>query len=310
MRVIITGGTGLIGRALANSLASDHHEVIVLSRNKNRTGGLVSGVKVESWDARSTAGWGPLADGADAIVNLAAESLAGEGFPPSRWTGERKKRIRESRISAGMAVTEAIREAARKPSVLIQASAVGYYGPRGDEDIRESAPAGSDFPANVAREWEGCTAEVEKMGVRRAVIRTGIVLTTKGGVLPMLALPFRLFAGGPIGSGKQQMPWIHLHDEIAAIRFLMDSPGAQGAYNLSAPSPVSNAQFAKNLGKVMRRPSFLPLPGFAFRLAFGELSMMLLEGQRAVPARLLEAGFQFHYPELEGALRDLFQNRK
>jgi hypothetical protein len=310
MRVIITGGTGLIGKALANSLAHDHHEVIVLSRNKNKTSGLAGGVQVVEWDARTAQGWGALADGAGAIINLAGESIAGEGFPPSRWTPERKRRIRDSRVNAGRAITEAVKAANNKPSVLIQSSAVGYYGTHGDQDITEDAPLGSDFLADVSQEWEAATAEVEKMGVRRVIIRTGIVLSTKGGVLPLMALPFRLFAGGPIGSGKQQIPWIHIDDQIGAIRFLMENAAARGAYNLSAPNPLSNAEFGKAIGRALGRPSFFPTPGIAFKLAFGELAMLLLEGQRAVPRRLQEAGYAFQYADADAALKDLFTNGK
>ncbi|MBL8163289.1 MAG: TIGR01777 family oxidoreductase [Anaerolineae bacterium] len=310
MRVIITGGTGLIGKALANSLAHDHHDVIVLSRNKNKTSGLAGGVQVVEWDARTAQGWGALADGAGAIINLAGESIAGEGFPPSRWTPERKRRIRDSRVNAGKAITEAIKAANNKPSVLIQSSAVGYYGTHGDQDITEDAPAGSDFLSDVSKEWEAATAEVEKMGVRRVIVRTGIVLSSKGGVLPLMSLPFRLFAGGPIGSGKQQIPWIHIDDQIGAIRFLMENAAARGAYNLSAPNPLSNAEFGKAIGRALGRPSFFPTPGIAFKLAFGELAMLLLEGQRAVPKRLQEAGYTFQYADADAALKDLFTNGK
>lgn len=310
MRVIITGGTGLIGKAVANSLARDHHEVIVLSRNTNKTSGLESGVKVVKWDARTADGWGSLADGAGAIINLAGESIAGEGFPPSRWTVERKKRILESRMNAGKAVVEAISAAANKPEVLIQASAVGYYGTHGDQEITEDHPAGSDFLAKTSLQWEAVTEPVEKMGVRRVVIRTGIVLTTQGGVLPQLSLPFKLFAGGPIGGGRQQMPWIHIDDQVGAIRFLIDNPQAKGVYNLSAPGVVNNAEMAKVIGRVLKRPSFFPTPAFAFKLAFGELAMLLTEGQRAVPKRLQEAGYNFLYPQLEPALRDLVTYHK
>lgn len=310
MRVIITGGTGLIGRALANSLAKDHHEVIVLSRNVNKTSGLAGGVKVVQWDAKSAQGWGSLADGAGAIVNLAGESIAGEGFPPQRWTAERKRRIRDSRVNAGKAIVEAISAAQNKPAVLIQSSAVGYYGTHGDQDITEESTAGSDFLGQICKEWEASTDAVEKMGVRRCLIRTGLVLSSNGGVLPQMALPFRLFAGGPIGSGKQQIPWIHLDDHIAAIRFLIDNPSASGVFNLSAPNPLSNADFGRAIGRALGRPYWLPTPGFAFKIAFGELSMLLLEGQRAVPKRLQEMGFQFKYPEAEAALRDLFTQGK
>lgn len=310
MRVIISGGTGLIGKAIANSLAHDHHEVIVLSRNRNKTSGLAGGVQVVEWDARTAQGWGALADGAGAIINLAGESIAGEGFPPSRWTPERKRRIRDSRVNAGKAITEAIKAAASKPAVLIQASAVGYYGTHGDQFITEDDPPGSDFLAEVGKVWEASTAEVEALGVRRVIIRTGIVLSTKGGVLPLMALPFRLFAGGPIGSGRQQIPWIHIDDQISAMRFLMENAAARGAYNLSAPNPLSNAEFGKAIGRALGRPSFFPTPGIAFRLAFGELAMLLLEGQRAVPKRLQEAGYVFQYADADAALKDLFANGK
>lgn len=310
MRVIITGGTGLIGRALANNLAKDHHEVIVLSRNTNKTSGLDGSVKVVGWDARTAQGWGELADGAGAIVNLAGESIAGEGFPPKPWTAERKRRIRDSRIHAGKAIVEAITAAKNKPGVLIQSSAVGYYGTHGDEDITEESPMGGDFLAQTCKDWEAVTQPVENMGVRRVVIRTGIVLSSKGGVLPLMSLPFKLFAGGPIGSGKQQIPWIHIDDEVAAIRFLMENTGASGAYNLSAPDPQSNAALSRAIARALGRPSWLPVPAFAFKLAFGEMSTLLLDGQRALPKRLLEAGFTFQHPEPEAALRDLFSSGK
>ncbi|MEO8612794.1 MAG: TIGR01777 family oxidoreductase [Chloroflexota bacterium] len=311
MRIIITGGTGLIGKALANSLAKDGHEIIVLSRNKNKTDGLPPGARVVEWDAHSAAGWGELADGAGAIVNLAGESIAGEGFPPKPWTAERKKRILESRVNAGQAITEAITAAKTKPGVLIQSSAVGYYGPRGSEDITESTPPANDFLADVCKQWEATTAPVEAMGVRRCIIRSGVVFSTKGGVLPMLSLPFKMFVGGKIGKGDQQMPWIHIDDEVAAIKFLINTPSASGAYNLTAPAPLSNEAMANVLGRVLKRPSGFPTPGFPFKLAFGELGdVLLLKGQRAIPKHLQESGFSFHYPEAEGALKDLFQTKK
>lgn len=311
MRVIITGGTGMIGKALAHSLAKDGHEIIILSRNKNKTAGLPAGARVVEWDGRTANGWGELANGAGAIVNLAGESIAGEGFPPKPWTAARKKKILDSRVNAGHAITEAVTTAAQKPGVLIQSSAVGYYGPRGAEDVTEDTPPANDFLAEVCKQWEASTAPVEALGVRRCVIRTGVVFSTKGGVLPMLSLPFKLFVGGKIGKGDQQMPWIHIDDEIAAIKFLIDTPTASGVYNLSAPSPLTSAQMAKALGRALGRPSSFPTPGFPFRLAFGELGdVLLLKGQRAVPKHLQDDGFGFHYPEAEGALRDLFQNQK
>jgi uncharacterized protein len=311
MRVIITGGTGMIGRALANSLANDGHEIIVLSRNKHKTSGLPAGARVVEWDSHTANGWGELADGAGAIVNLVGESIAGEGFPPKRWTPARRKRIRDSRLNAGRALTDAVKAAVNKPGVLIQSSAVGYYGTRGSEDLNEATPPGDDFLAQVCKDWEDSTAEIEQLGVRRCITRSGVVFSTKGGILPMLALPFKMFVGGKIGSGEQQMSWLHIDDEVAAIKFLINDPDASGVYNLSAPNPLSNAQMAKAMGRALNRPSAFPTPGFPFKLAFGELGeVLILKGQRVLPKRLQGDGFQFHYPEAEGALRDLFQNKK
>lgn len=308
MRVVITGGTGLVGRVLSANLAADGHEVIVLSRLPERAAGMAATVQLVHWDAHTAEGWVHLADGADAIVNLAGENLAGTAFFPSRWTEKRKREIRESRFHAGHAVVEAVAQASRPPEVLIQASGVGYYGPHGDETLDEGASPGDDLMARLAHEdWEPSTAAVEEFGVRRVIVRSGGVLDTKSGALPRLVLPFRLFVGGPIGSGKQWLSWIHREDEVRAIRFLIDNQEVRGPFNLCAPNPVTYRQLAQSLGRVMGRPSWIPLPGFAMKLAFGEVSSVLLEGQRVLPRRLQEAGFVFHYPEIEGALRNLLK---
>lgn len=306
MRVIITGGTGLIGSALAQNLSADGYEVIVLTRSPQRETGLPAGVRAVGWDARSAEGWGPLVEGAAAIVNLAGASVAGEAFLPARWTDERKRLLRDSRIHAGEAVVEAVERAEEKPGVVIQASGIGYYGFHGDEVLDEDAAPGHDFLARLAAyEWEPSTAAVEALGVRRAIIRTGVVLAKEGGALPRQLLPFRLFVGGPMGSGKQWVSWIHLADEVGAIRFLIEHPEAEGAFNLAAPGAVTNAQFAQAIGRVIKRPALLPLPGFAMKLAFGEVADVLLEGQRAAPRRLQELGYRFRFAEAEAALRDL-----
>jgi len=302
MRIIITGGTGLIGGALAASLTNDGHEVILLSRVPERATWLPSGARAERWDGRTATGWGPLADGADAIVNL-----AGEGIASGRWTEERKRRIRESRVNAGQAVVEAVKAAARKPGVIIQSSAVGYYGVHGDEEITESTPAGNDYLAQIAVAWENSTAPVETLGVRRAVIRTGVVLSKKSGALPQMLLPFKLFVGGPLGSGKQWLPWIHIADQVSAIRFLIENRRASGAFNLCAPNPLTNAEFGRVVGRVMGRPAFMPTPAFALRLAFGEMATVLLDGQRQLPKRLIELGFAFRFPSAQAALRDILR---
>ncbi len=311
MRVIITGGTGLIGRALSADLVADGHQVILLSRSPERTTAAPSagdGVQIERWDARTADGWAHLADGADAIVNLAGENLAGAGFFPSRWTEERKRLIRDSRVYAGQAVVQAIERSSQKPAVIVQASGIGYYGSTGDKLLTEDDPPGSDFLARLAHDdWEPSTAAVETLGVRRVIIRTGAVLDPREGALPRLLLPFRLFVGGPMGSGRQWLSWIHLQDQVRAIRFLIENKAASGPFNLCAPHPLTNAEFARLLGKVLGRPSFVPVPAFALRLALGEVSAVVLEGQRAISRRLLDLGFRFQFPDAESALRDLLK---
>jgi len=306
MRVLITGGTGLIGRALSEDLVSQGHEVIVLSRSPERASGFPDGVHVVGWDARTAEGWGHLADGAGAIVDLAGASIAGEGFFPSRWTEEQRRVIRESRLNSSRAVVEAVEQAERKPGVLVQASGVGYYGYRGDELLTEEAAPGDDWAARfTAEEWEPSSAPVEEMGVRRVIARTGVVLSVEEGALPRLLLPFRLFVGGPMGSGKQWYSWISLQDEARALRFLIETEEARGAFNLTAPNPVTNGELAKLIGKVMGRPSIIPVPGFALRVAFGEVAEVVLQGQRAIPQRLLDLGFEFDFPTAEASLQDM-----
>lgn len=310
MRILITGGTGLIGRALTESLAADQHEVIVLSRNPDPNTKLPAGARIVRWDARTSAGWGELADGAGAIINLAGASIAGSGLFPfllERWSSKRKRLILQSRIDAGQAVVQAIQEAKKKPGVLIQTSAVGYYGVARDEELSEESPRGNDFLARVCFDWEMSTLQAEVMGVRRAVIRPGVVLSRAGGVLPIMLLPFKFFVGGRLGSGRQWFPWIHFADHVGAIRFLIDTPNARGAFNLTAPHLSTNADFTKALGRVMRRPSFIPVPGFALKLVVGEKSIIVLEGQRPLPKRLLEFGYSFRFPEAGAALRDLLK---
>jgi uncharacterized protein len=300
MRIVITGGTGLIGGALARDLAAAGHDVVILTRNVAKSGPLPLGARAAQWDAKTAAGWADLLNGDTAIVNLAGESI-GTG----RWTAAKKRRIRESRVESGRAVLAAIRQAAEKPRVLLQGSAVGYYGRSGDEIATESHPPGEDFLARVCVDWEASTDEVESIGVRRVVLRTGVVLSDAGGALPRMALPFRLLAGGPLGNGRQWFPWIHIADEVAAIRFLLEREDARGPFNLTAPRPFTNRGFSRVLGKALHRPSLMPAPAFALRLVLGEMADMLLYGQRAVPHRLLERGYVFRHPEALGALRDL-----
>lgn len=300
MRIIITGGSGLIGRAVAREMGGAGHEVVVLTRDPARTGPLPPGTRAVQWDGKTAGDWAKLLDAGTAIVHL-----AGDGVASGRWTDEKKRRIRQSRVESGRAVLAAVRQAKSRPRALLQGSAVGYYGACGDEVVDESHPPGDDFLARVCVEWEAATAEAAALGVRRPVLRTGIVLSDEGGALPRLALPFRAMAGGPLGSGRQWFPWIHIADEVGAIRFLIEREDADGPFNLSAPEPLTNRDFSRALGRVLTRPSFAPAPGFALRLLLGEMADALLHGQRAVPRRLLDLGCVFRYPEAAGALRDL-----
>lgn len=308
MKVIITGGTGLIGSALAKSLLADGHEVILLTRSPEAQASRApAGAQLVQWDGKTTQGWGHLVDGSDVIVNLAGESIGGSSFFTMRFTPERKKRILESRVNAGKAVTEAIRAASKRPSVLIQGSAVGYYGNRPKQPVYEDAAAGSDFLAQVLVQSEATTKEVDFMNVRRVVIRTAIVLAKNAEVMKRQMLPFKLFAGGPVGSGKQGYSWIHIDDLIAAIRFLIDNPKAQGAYNLTGPQLVTNAEFGKALARAMHRPYWMPAPAFALKIVFGEAASIILDGQTPDSRKLRDLGFQFKFPELEPALRDVLK---
>jgi len=278
MKIAIAGGTGFLGRALAGSLASDGHDVVVLRRG-------------------STAE----IDGADGVVNLSGESIAGK-----RWTGAQKERIRDSRVKTTRALVEAIRRAKRPPSVFVSGSAVGYYGPHGDEIVTEDTPAGSDFLAGVCVQWEEAAASA--MGFTRVVYaRTGVVLERDGGALPPMLPPFRFGVGGPVGSGRQFWPWIHRADWVAMVRWALATPRVSGPINVTAPAPVTNAEFAHALGRALHRPAFVPTPAFAMRLILGEMAdALVLSGQRAIPQRAEHAGFAFAYPRLDGALRAIF----
>lgn len=305
MRIIITGGTGLIGRKLATSLLPDGHEVIILSRSPGGATRIPAGARLEIWDGKTAQGWGELADGAGAIINLAGESLGGTGFLPPRWTVALKQKIFESRSNSALACIEAIRAAKKKPEVLIQSSAIGYYGAQHDEILTEDSPAGTDFQAQVCIAWEASSSEVEDMGIRRVLLRTGLVMDHNEGIFPRFALPYRLFAGGPFGDGKQWMSWVHIDDEVAAIRYLLQQKSLSGPYNIAAPNPVRNKEFGQVLGRVLHRPSLIPVPAFAVKMMLGEVATLALDGQRVIPKRLQEAGFSFKYENLEDALRDI-----
>jgi uncharacterized protein (TIGR01777 family) len=305
MRILIIGGTGLIGQALASNLISTGNQVWTLSRHPEAV--PAKGANAMKWDGQTTTGWEKQAAEVDAIVNL-----AGENIGASRWTRERKERMRRSRIDAGKAVVDALRPAmalsGHSPKVIVQSSAIGYYGPSDDREISETAPSGRDFLSKLCVEWEGSTEPVEEMGIRRVIIRTGLVLSLSGGVLPRMLLPFKLFVGGPVGSGRQWYSWIHIRDEVEAIRFFLENDSTHGVYNLTSPNPLTNADLGRLIARSFKRPYWIPAPAVALRLVLGEMSTLVLDGQKVLPERLLKAGYQFHFPTAEIALKDLAGN--
>lgn len=309
MKIVIAGGTGFLGSPLAEVYAEEGHDVRVLTRalspgeSRHEPGTGVPGVTQVGWQPNGQSGpWASVLDGADAAINLAGESIAGK-----RWTPQRKAAIRDSRIAATRSLVAAINAAAAPPPVFISSSAVGYYGSRGDEVLTEEAPPGDGFLADLAVDWEDEARKAERPGVRVAFVRTGVVLERGGGALPEMMRPFRFFVGGPIGSGRQYMPWIHRIDWIEMVRWLVETPEASGPFNATAPEPVTNRQFARALGRALRRPSLFPAPGFAVRLVAGEMAgPLLLQGQRVVPAKARQLRFHFRYPTIDQAFRGIF----
>lgn len=302
-KVLITGGSGLIGSALTEELVGAGYEVVVLSRSPETVGDLPPGARTVGWDGETAEGWGAEAEDAAGIVNLAGANLAA-----GAWSDERKRLLRRSRLESTRAVVEAIVEAAVRgapPRLLLQGSAVGYYGPRGAEEVTEESPPGADFLASLTVEWEGASAPVTAHGVRRVLLRSGVVLSAAGGALPKMALPFKLFVGGSLGDGSQWVPWIHLRDEVRAIRFLLEHGEAEGPFNLTSPEPVTNRELSRLLARVLHRPDLFRVPRLALRVVLGELADTVLTSQRVLPIRLAELGFTWRYPELGRALDDL-----
>jgi uncharacterized protein (TIGR01777 family) len=299
MKVLIAGGTGFMGRHLIESLTADSHQVWVLSRNPNRT---IKGAQVVKWDGKTTIGWGQLMEEMDAVVNLSGLSLY--AWP---WTKRKKQRFLDSRIEPGHALATAIKEATHHPDVFVQISGINHYGLHWEGIADESTPLGDDYLAQLTVAWENATKPVEELGVRRVVCRTAVVLANDAVLMWLMALPVRLFLGGSFGSGKQALPWIHIDDQVGAIRFLMENPKASGPYNLIAPQPTSNAEFMRTLAKVLRRPYWFPYPKFLMYMALGEMSVLITEGRFSKTERLFEIGYNIHFSELENALRDIFK---
>ncbi len=301
-RIVVTGGTGFVGSAVVRLLAARSAELFVLSRGSTVPASLegVAGVRMLAWDPGSDGDWMAAVSGASAVVHLAGEQAVGR-----RYTEPLKRRILESRVKTAEALVRAIARADAPPRVLVSASGVGYYGGHDDDaPLDESAPPGNDFLATVCVAWEAAVRKAEPLGVRVVSARLGAVLGRGGGALGTMVLPFKLFVGGPLGSGRQLFSWVHLEDAARAFLACLDDPGFSGAVNVAAPGAVTQTALARALGKALGRPAFMPVPSFSLRALFGEGAVPILTGQRAVPKKLLAAGFAFRFPTIEEALAE------
>lgn len=295
MRIVLAGGSGLIGRTLTKALSQGGHSVIVLSRQKAPSGGSIP-VRYAHWDGRTGGAWTQHLGGADVVINLSGASL-GDG----RWTPRRKEEILSSRVNATTILVEAMRTVAQRPKVLISASGAGYYGHVPEGELDESAPAGTDFLATVCREWENAAETAERLGVRVVRLRTGFIVGRQAPAFQRMVAPFRFFAGGWFGAGSQWFPWIHLRDVVGGYLHVLEHTSLSGAVNLVAPESLRILEFMKILGRVMGRPAWMPVPSVALRVLLGEMSDLVLKGQRAVPRRLQQSGFVFAYPRAQEA---------
>lgn len=301
MKVVISGGSGFLGSALVDALLKRGDAVTVLSRRPVEVQRRWDAkVDARLWNGRDPGPWVTAIDGADAVVGLAGESVAG-----GRWTPDRKLALIRSRVDPTRALVRALEAATDKPMAFVSASAVGYYGGSPAGDCPEGAPQGSDFLAALCGQWEREAWAADKLEVRTSLLRFGVILGPEGGALAKMLTPFKLGVGGPLGSGRQPMPWIHRDDAVAAILFAIDDAAMSGPANVVAPGAATSKEFARALGRALHRPAILPAPGFVLRLALGEMSTLLLDGQKAVPAKLLSAGFKFRHPDVDGALADL-----
>jgi uncharacterized protein len=309
MKIVIAGGSGFLGRALSGRLVADGHKVLVLTRGSRPSRPWEGAQSTASWIPDGTAGdWASALEGADAALNLAGASIG-----DARWTKERKALILDSRINATRSLAAAIGGLGKPPSVFVSSSAQGYYGDRGDEELTEESAPSRDFLAGVCVRWEA-EARTAADKCRVVTLRTGIVLASDGGALPRMLLPFRLGAGGPFGSGRQFMSWIHIDDWVGIVMLAIADPHVHGPVNLGSPAPVRNREFAAALGRALHRPSLVPTPALALRLALGEMAQpLLLSSIRMVPAAALASGYRFRHPEaahaLEALLRPRFRGR-
>ena len=297
MRITLTGATGFIGSRLVHRWLEAGHQLHVLGR---KPGKLPAAVHFWEWaDPAQTRPPLESLEGSDAVINLAGEPVA------QRWDSTVKQRIRSSRVQGTSRLVDALRDLRRPPAILVSASAVGYYGSRGDEVLTEASAPGQGFLPDVCKEWEQQAQQAVALGLRVVCFRIGIVLGTESGALPQMLLPFRLGVGGRLGSGKQWMPWIHVDDIVGLMDFAVKTATMHGPLNACSPNPVTNADFSKELGRVLHRPALLPVPEFSIRLLFGEMAQVVLASDRALPKVALGAGYEFHYPELPAALTNL-----
>jgi uncharacterized protein (TIGR01777 family) len=295
MRITVTGATGRIGSRLVRQLLDRGDEVTVLSRHPDRARAALPGVEAAAWDPATAPAPAAALAGRDAVVHLAGENLA------QRWSGDTKRRIMESREQGTRNLVASLRDSG--VATLVSASAVGYYGARGDERVAEDAPPGDDFPARVCVAWEREARAAEAFGIRVVSVRTGVVLDSAGGALAKMLLPFKLGVGGPVAGGRQYMPWIHVDDVVGIYVAALDGADWRGPVNATAPEPATNAEFSKALGRALHRPAVFPIPGFAIRALYGEMAMIVTTGQRAVPRAAQAYGYAFAHPELDQALR-------
>jgi uncharacterized protein (TIGR01777 family) len=298
MKLLMTGATGLIGSILLKQLREKSHSISLLSRNPPRRGDEIG--MWHHWQPGQLGEWQRLVDGADGIINLAGEPIA-----ETRWSKAQKEKLRNSRIDGTRSLVAAIARARVKPKFLINASAAGFYGSHGDEKLNEASKPGDDFLSALCVEWEAEAKKAEEFGVRVVLLRTAIVLAKGRGALAKMVLPFKFFAGGPLGSGAQWVPWIHIEDEVGLLQFLIDSPDSSGPFNATTPNAVTMAEFARALGDVLNRPSWFAVPPSMLALAVGEMADMLLAGQRALPDAAMKQGYDFKFPEIKPALRSL-----
>lgn len=299
MKVVITGATGFIGKALCSELVKEHRVITLTRRPEKACDVLDESVDVVQWDAKTLSDWVKHIEGSDVIVNLAGANVASE-----RWTGKRKEEIVASRINATNALVNALRDSTVKPKAVIQASAIGFYGFRGDEPLDEASGAGEGFLAEVCQRIENISKEFGYSGIRTIVIRSGVVLGKEGGALPKMMVPFKFYLGGFWRPGSQWLSWITLADEIRAIKYLIENSSFCGVFNLTAPQPLTNRQFFEILAAVLKKPCWLPVPAIVLKTIFGKMAdELFLTSQRVFPKRLIDAGFEFKYPDMKGALK-------